>query len=108
MDCADLKPPNFKSLDEISLYNLLVVDHLVEERQKFLKDGYAILRFWHERKNQFPNIFSVALQIYAKPVSSTASERVFLALQLLVNEKCCTLRPSLTDNMILIRSLYNC
>ena len=37
MDCADSKPPNVNSLDEISLYNLLVVDHLVEERQKFFE-----------------------------------------------------------------------
>ena len=31
MDCADSKPPNVKSLDEVSLGNLLVVDHLIEE-----------------------------------------------------------------------------
>ena len=107
MDCADSKPPNVKSLDEVSLYNLLVVDHLVEERQKFLNDDCAVLRFWHERKNQLPNVFYVALRIHAIPVSSAASERVFSALQLLVNEKRSTLSTSLIDDMIAIRSLHN-
>ena len=108
MDCADSKPPSVKSLDEVSLYNLLVVDHLVEKRQKVLNDDYAVLRFWHERKNQFPNIFSVALRIYAIPVSSAESERVFSALQLVVNEKRSTLSSSLIDDIMVIRSLHNC
>ena len=59
-------------------------------------------------EGKIPNTFSVALRIYAIPVPSAASERIFSALQLLVNEKRSTLSPSLFDAMIVIQSLRNC
>ena len=108
MNFADSKLSNFKSLGELFLSNLLVVDHLVEDRQKFLNDDNAVILFWRERRNHIPNIFSKAIRIYAIPLSSAASEHVFSALPLLMNDKLSTLSTSLINPIVVIRSVRNC
>ena len=106
MDCADTQPRNTERLDEVSRYNFIHLAHSDEERKKFIEDDFAVVRFWYDRKKEFPHLFAISVRLYATPVSSASSERVFSALKLLVDEKRSNLRSSLIDDMIVIRSLH--
>ena len=64
------------------------------------------MRYWHELKTQFPLLFIIAARVFATPVSSASSERVFSALKLLVSEKRSCLARSLIDNIIALRSIH--
>ncbi len=103
---ADTQPRNVQRLDEIWLYNFLQLGHSTEERKKFVEEDFAVVRFWYLREQQLPNLFAISARIYATPVSSPSSERVFSVLKLLVDDKRSNIRSWLIQDMIVIRSLY--
>ena len=106
LDCVDTVQSKKVYLDEVSKYKSSQVNYLREERIKFLEDDFEVMRYWHERKAQFPLLFTLAARVFATPVSSASSERVFSALKLLVSEKRSFLTSSLIDDVIALRSLH--
>ena len=80
--------------------------HICEKRMNFLSDDFSVVKFWFDRKAQFPDLYEVPMRVLATPVSSSASERVFSALKLLVTEKRSRLTPSIIDDMVTVRALH--
>ena len=70
------------------------------------RGGFSVRKFWHDKKNQFPNPFAVAARLFATSMSSAASERVFFTLKLFVDEKRSSLNTSLIDDMIPVSVLH--
>ncbi len=103
---ADSVAQETATLDEVLKYNLLRLDDLQEIRSHLLGDNFTIMEFWYNRKAQFPNLYAIATRIYATPVSSAASDRVFSALKLLFDDKRSRLGTSLVDDMIVVRSSH--
>ena len=64
------------------------------------------MRYWHERKTQFSLLFTIAARIFATPVSSVSSERLFSAVKLLGSEKLYCLTSSIIGDIISLSSLY--
>lgn len=106
MESADSTGVDRTALIEVSLYNLIYLDGTTTDRKNLVSDGFAVMKFWHDRKKQFPSLHAVAARIYATPVSSAASERVFSVLKLVVDERRSRMSTSLIDDTIVIRSLY--
>ena len=96
-----------QSHDELSKYNRAKLDCIRDIRQQFLDDDFSVVRFWHDRKKQFPTLFCVIMRIYTTPISSAASERVDSLLKMLVNDKRSCLNASLLDDLIVLRSLHD-
>ncbi len=99
--CADSVPTEVTIMDKVSNYNLLRVNHLPETSAALMRGDFSIMHFWYNRKSQFPNLYAVAARIFATPVSSAASERVFSALKILVDEQ----QSSLGTSLVRIRLL---
>lgn len=91
--------------DEVSKYSFLNIGNLGINRADFLSDPFSCIRFWHTHKGAFPNIFKVALRVYATPVSSCASERVFRAVNRIVTRDRAGLNMTTLEDIILVRSL---
>ena len=106
-DCTDSVQDEGGKLDEVSSYNLMKVNHSPAEKRELTKDNFAVIEFWYSRKNQYPHIFNVAARIYATPVSSASSERVFSTLKHVVDDKRARMSSNLIDDIIAIRSLHN-
>ena len=79
---------------------------LIRTRENFVTDDFAVVKFLHDRKIQFPNLFHVAARIYATAVSSSSSERVFSFLILIVDDTRSRLSDPLIDDIIVIRPLH--
>ena len=93
-------------LDEVSKYNIASMGCVSKGRNKFIQDDFSVMRFWYDRRAQYLFLYAVAARIYATPVSSSSSERLFSALKLLVEEKRSRLSNYVVDDMILVSSLY--
>ena len=106
MECVDSTPVDQRSLDEFCLYNLVQMGTIPGTRRKLIEKDYAVMKFWNDRKTALPTLFAVAARIFAKPVSSAASERVFSALKLVVHDKSSRLTNKTIEDIIVIRSLY--
>ena len=74
--------------------------------EKNLEDDFAVMKFWFGWKKQFPNLYVVAARVFARPVSSASSDRVFSVLNLFVGKKLSLLCSLLVDDMIVERSYY--
>ena len=104
MECADSAPVDRRSLDEVRLYNLVQMGTIPGTRRKFIEEDYADMKSWYDRKIALPRLFAVGARIFATPVSSAASERVFSALK--VHDKSSRLTNKTIEDIIVIRSLY--
>ena len=72
----------------------------------FLSDDSSVVKFWYDKKAQFPDLYAVLMRVFVTPVSSSASEQVFSALKLMVTEKRSRLTPSIVDDMVVLRALH--
>lgn len=54
-------------------------------KPKFMADEFAANTFWHHYRMQFPILYRVALPVLDPPVSYSSSERVLLAVNIIVN-----------------------
>ena len=86
LDCVD-SVHSEKVCLKVSKYNSLRVKYLREARNKFLEDDFEVIRYWHKRKTQFLLLLTIAAWVFATPVPSASSERLFSAVKLLVSEK---------------------
>ena len=62
------------------------------------------LHFWREQENILPNLSILAKKILCIPASSAAVERAFSSAGLVVSQRRTSLKPSLVNDIILIRS----
>ncbi len=60
---------------------------------------------WYSQRRQHPAMYGVASCVLATPVSSSASERVFSALKLIVSDTFSRFWNSTIEDIIVIRSL---
>ncbi len=105
LDFADSEPSTQVDLDEISIYKELNVGTVKEKGKTFLLDDFSVMKFWYNRKRRHPAIYGVALRVLTTPVSSSASERVFSALKLIVSDTRSHLSNDTLEYVIVIRSL---
>ena len=105
IDLADSGPEQSKTLDEVSVYILMNIEHVKEEGKRFLNDDYSELKFWFSRKRQHPALYTCAERVLATLVSSSPSERVFCAVKLLVTENRSRLSSNILEYIIVTRSL---
>ena len=75
-------------------------------RKEFIEEDFSVMKFWHDKKKQFRNLFAVAARLFATPVLPAASERVFSALKLFVDEKRSRSSTDLMDDMIVVRAFH--
>ena len=106
--CVDSISNETQKQGEVSRYSNLSLGHIFQARKSFLEDDFSVMNFWYNRKTQFPQLFATATRVYATPVSSSASERVFSSLKLLVNDKRSRLNTLMLYAMIAVRSLHDC
>ena len=106
MECAGSAPVDWCSLDEVCSYNLVQIGTIPGTRRKFMEDDYAVMKFWYDCKTALSTLFPVAERIFATPVSSAASERVFSALKLAVRDKYSRLTNRTIEDIVVILSLY--
>lgn len=91
--------------DEVSKYNALEVWSLGYNVNDFSNDPFASIRFWHKHKASFPGLFAVARRVFATPVTSCSSERVFSAVNRIVSRDRASMNPTTLEDIIVIRSL---
>ena len=106
LSCANSAPCETTILDKGSKYNLLQVDHYPIIRAACIRADFSIVHFWYNMKPQLHNIHAIAARIFATPISSTANERTFSALKLLVSEQPPHSGTSIVENMILVFFSY--
>ena len=104
--CADSVPKQNRTVDEVSKYNMAPPDSVARTRKEFLADESCVVKCWYAQRMKFPNLFALAVRVFATPVSSCTSERVFSTLKIFVDEKRSHLSTSLVDDMIVIHSLH--
>lgn len=51
-----------------------------------MDDDFAAVKFWYRRKVTFPKMFKVDYDVFATPVRSYASERVFFELNRIISQ----------------------
>lgn len=52
-----------------------------------LQNDFNILKWWNDRKNEFPLLYKLSCRIFAIPASSAPSERVFSIARALITDK---------------------
>lgn len=52
-----------------------------------LVNDFNILKWWHDRKNEFPMLYKLSCRIFAIPASSAPSERIFSIARALITDK---------------------
>ncbi len=60
LGCADSIPNDKQTLTELFQYNLAHIHSVCED---FLLDDFAVMKFWYDRRKQFPNFFALAARI---------------------------------------------
>ena len=91
--------------DEVAKYLNIEASKFGVQPQWFEQDKFAIIKFWYEKRNQFPKLYKMALRIFATPVSSAGSERVFSVLKKMVPASRSTLSSDIIEDIVVIRSL---
>jgi len=99
----------FENIDEISKYKSIPIHQLVVKQDDLLDDPFGVVKFWHQKRTQFPKLYKIAMRVFATPASSCASERVFSILKKIVTPERSLLTPENLSNIIVSRSLmaYN-
>lgn len=67
-------------------------------------DRDDLLHFWREQENLLPNLSILAKKILCIPASSAAVERTFSSAGVVVSQRRTSIKPSLVNDIILIRS----
>jgi len=81
---------------EVSNFNL--------ERECFLKSEVSAVNFWYKMQGTYPALFAVARHIFATPVSSCASERVFSAVKRGFTNYRSRMKSEILEDIVVMRS----
>lgn len=79
----------------------------LEMKESYMNDNFFPVRFWKERQSSFPLLFRLACRVYATPVSSCTSERVFSTVKNIVTSDRSRLTSEALENIVVLRSFYN-
>lgn len=104
MDCTNNR---LESQDEVEKYQAMSINSAAIDPSSFVNDSFAVVRFWYNRRGQFPKLYRVAMKVLATPVSSSSSERVFSTLKKLVTSDRVRLSGQNVENILVARSLLN-
>ena len=74
----------------------------VEELTEYL---YNPMKFHHKYKELFPHVFIVAKKLFAKLLSSTASERPFATIKIMSSDRKTNIKVETLDQKIAIGSI---
>ena len=83
--CANSVSEPTQILYEVSQYNMISLECITRTQKEFI-EGDFLSRSSDWQNKRFPNPFSVAARVFATPMSSAASKRVFSTLKLFVDE----------------------
>jgi len=97
----------FDERDEVTIYKSLSLRQMGIEQGKFMEDPFAIVQFWYHRRKTFPQLYKIAMRVFATPASSCASERVFSILKKIVTPERSLLSQEHLSDIIVSRSLMN-
>ena len=92
------------STDEIENYLNMKVGNIIPDRDNFLADNFATVKFCHSRKENFPALFSVVCQDFGTLFSSCASERTFLTINPIVKHYRSRLVSGFLEDILVVRS----
>ena len=92
-------------MDEVDRYKSLKAGQLGLDPASLISGSFSVMNFWFECKKMFPMLYKVSLRVFAPPVSSSSSERVFSALKNLVSAERCRLCTWSIQDIIVARSL---
>jgi len=93
--------------DEVNRYKNTGLRDMGLDRIKFSNDPFAVVKFWYARKGTYPNLYKVAMRVYATPASSSSSERVFSRLKNIVTAQRSHLSAQHLSDLIVGHSLHS-
>lgn len=102
---ADVHVTTIQDMDEVNRYNAMTMDQVTPKKQPFLADDFAVIKFWSDNRRRFPMMYKVAHRVYAIPVSSAASERVFSAVSHIVTDDRSYIGASVLEDLTVSRSI---
>jgi hAT family C-terminal dimerisation region len=85
---------------EIQLYKSSVANHT---NINLDDENFSILQYWHQVKDVFPILSSMALDIFAVLVSTIASESYFSAANRVLTDKRTGLGPDVFETLVLLK-----
>lgn len=103
LDAPETMANNFT--DELDKYLNFAVDQ--RAASDLMADNLGIARFWANHQRSFPCLSETALRIFATPVSSTASERNFSAVNRIVTHDRTRLSSTIIEDLVTARSFLN-
>ncbi len=90
--------------DELNSY-LASVDNFSDLQETFLSsDELGMVYYWKRRSSMYPNLYKVALRIFATPASSCQSERNFSAVNLVLTDNRLRTEPAIVEDILYLRS----
>jgi len=98
LDCPDLSSDD---RDELSRY---LGKNSSDGTADLMSDAMGVVRFWVSMERILPSLAKVAYRIYGTPVSSSASERTFSAVNRIVTPDRSRLSPALVEDIVYCRS----
>lgn len=102
---ADSHFASLRHIDEVAKYNSFDVSSSIVDRKAFSEDPFASIKFWEKHRGAYPEIFRVARRVFATPVTSCSSERVFRAVNRVVTRDRASISPSMLEDIVVLRSL---
>lgn len=79
----------------------------LEMEENYMMDDFFPIRFWKERQNTFPYLYRLACRVFATPVSSCTSERVFSTVKNIVTTDRSRLTSEALEDIVVLRSFHN-
>lgn len=70
-----------------------------------MDDNFAVVLFLHHQKSSYPKLFALCRRVYATPVSSCSSERVFSTVNRIVSKDGASLSPKTLEKIVVLRSM---
>ncbi len=68
----------YPNSDEIARYNVFDIARCGINQVQFVNDPFAVIKFWISNKRALPGLRSVALRVFATPVSFVSVSEFFL------------------------------
>ena len=62
------------------------------------------LQFWYNDRTTFPKIYKIVRRLLSAPATSSASERCFSTLGLLINDRRSTIESDIVDDLVSVKS----
>ncbi len=91
--------------DKVTRYKLIPFHHMGLNKEEFLSSPFSVVSFWYSRRRSFPQLYKIAMRIYATPSSSSTKERVFSAVKKVITPERSCLTPEVLSQIIVARSL---